>query len=194
LQLHAPVSNGIFTLVTTLSVVRSYHDYFDLRLQPEPLMFSPYRGFGRGRKFNYTEYKPTCLTFDVAGKTPTVRPSRWFTAGGRKNSGHGNFKVLEVQEIDLRKIVYPKRVQWARLVSPVALKSIPPFFRRQRIRKSEQWFYHGQQRERVTTVDTGQVFKLDEGMTNKEMKEVMIKGITRTGYRASFGLGEYHCF
>ncbi|MHA2298262.1 MAG: hypothetical protein ACXAEU_04965 [Candidatus Hodarchaeales archaeon] len=194
LKVSNPVSNGIFTMATTIPEVKTYDEYFKLRLDPEPLMYVEYMGFGWDKKFSYLEYKPTCLTFDINGKNDRIKPGTWFITGGRKNHGHGRCKILEVQEINLQGLVYPERVEWARLVSPMAMKSLPRHFLRQRIRIDDQWFYHERQRESVSVADAGQVFKLKLGMNKYEQGKMLLKGITRVGYRSRVGLGEYYCF
>jgi hypothetical protein len=194
LKVTNPISNGFFTTQEQLSPVRTYEEYFKLRILPEVLKTTHFQGFGQGMYYTFEQYHPTSLTFDIAGKIENLTIGTHFKVGGMKNQGNGCFIIIEKQCISLEELIYPKVITWAKLLTPIAKKSIPSMFQRQHLRFEEQWYYHGLKKERLTVVDGGQIFRLKESLSKKQIRKIMQDGMRRKGYRASVGLGEYYCF
>jgi hypothetical protein len=194
LSISNSVSNGLFTEKTNLSPIRTYEEYFQIRSDIEAIRMSIFEGYGQKGIYKFPLYQPTCITFDITGINERIEVGNWFKLGGRKNSGYGQFRIIDKTEIDLNGITLPNNVIWTRLVTPLSLRSIPQFFERKNLQIGNQWFYNKFYRKKIPVVEAGQIFHLKEGLKKRFLHSIMISGIKRIGYGASMGLGEYQCF
>jgi len=192
LSLQLNTSVGIFTSDASLSLPRTYYEFFLLRtkkcfLRPNFEVWWDKIHFRRAVRCFFL---PPFVSFDVIQPPPNVidciQSKELIQLGGNRNTGCGIVTLQDYLEIDLDAFTLPEKASHIILISSTLY--LPPFVEGYHCRHKPVQLWNHNQVNMVNTIAPGQFFRIKPA---KVIPKIAKQGIVRKTPLGQFGFGEF---
>ncbi len=192
LSVQLNTSVGIFTSDASLSLPRTYYEFFLQRtkkcfLRPNFEVWWDKIHFQRAVRCFFL---PSFVSFDVIQPPPNVvdciQSKEIIQLGGNRNTGCGIVTLQDHLEIDLDTFVFPEKASHLVLISPTIY--LPPFVEIYYCRHKQVQLWNHNKANMVNTIAPGQFFRIKPA---KVISKIAKQGIVRKTPLGQFGFGEF---